>query len=109
MNTYTGNTSIDAGTLQIGGAGLLGSGNYAGTISNSAALVMNTSANQTFAGVISGSGGLNQLGSGVTTLTAADTYTGPTTVGAGTLAVANGGSLATASSEVRPPILRATR
>jgi autotransporter-associated beta strand protein len=32
VNTYTGNTTINAGNLQIGGAGSLGSGSYAGNI-----------------------------------------------------------------------------
>ena len=31
-NTYTGDTTVDAGTLEIGGAGILGSGNYAGNL-----------------------------------------------------------------------------
>ena len=84
-NTYTGNTTISGGTLTIGGAGVLGGGNYSGAISNSGAFVMNTTANQTLAGAISGSGPLFQLGSGITTLTATNTYTGATTVNAGVL------------------------
>ena len=39
-------------------------------------------------------GGLTKLGSGLLTLTGADTYTGPTTVSAGTLQL-NGGAFAT--------------
>ena len=86
-NTYTGATTISAGTLAVGAAGLLGGGNYAGNIaiSNSGALVMNTSANQTFGGVISGAGGLTQAGGGVLDLTGANTFTGGTTVSGGTL------------------------
>ena len=38
-----------------------------------------------FAGAISGTGGVNQIGTGTTTLSAANTYTGATTVNAGTL------------------------
>ena len=45
VSTYTGSTSITAGTLQIGGAGSLGSGNYAAAIANSGAFVVNTSGN----------------------------------------------------------------
>ena len=48
-NTYTGGTTISGGTLLIGGSGYLGGGNYSNTISNSGALVFNTSHNQTLA------------------------------------------------------------
>lgn len=41
----------------------------------------------TFSGTVSGTGALAQLGSGTTVLTANNTYTGGTTVTAGTLAV----------------------
>ena len=86
-NTYTGPTTITAGTLAIGGAGYLGSGgNYASSITNSGALVVNTSSNQTFGGIISGGGTFYQNGSGMTTLTAANNYSGATTVSGGTLA-----------------------
>ena len=85
---YTGNTTISAGTLAIGGAGVLGSGaNYAGTISNNGALVVNTSINQTLSGAISGPGNLYQNGSNVTTLSGVNTYSGTATVNAGTLIV----------------------
>ena len=99
-NTYSGPTTISAGTLQIAGAGNLGGGSYSAPVSNSGALVVSTSANQTLLGVISGGGGLVQAGNSVTTLTATNTYTGPTTVSAGTLQLGTGtsgqdGSLAT--------------
>ena len=45
-------------------------------------------------GIISGTGGLNVSGPGTTTLTAAETFTGGTTIGSGTLAIGAGGSLA---------------
>ena len=89
-NAYTGGTTISAGTLQIGGAGVLAGGNYAGAISvaSSAALIVNSSNNQTFSGGISGSGPWTQAGLGDLTLaSAANTYSGPTTVTGGTLTV----------------------
>ena len=46
----------------------------------------------TFGGVISGTGSLTQLGTGITTLTGANTYTGGTTISAGTLEIGNGGT-----------------
>ncbi|MBN6743228.1 autotransporter-associated beta strand repeat-containing protein, partial [Acidithiobacillus sp. MC6.1] len=47
----------------------------------------------TFSGVISGPGGMTFAGTGITTLTNTNPYTGGTTVAAGTLDVANGGAL----------------
>ncbi len=98
-NTYTGSTAVNGGTLTIGGAGVLGGGAYAAAISVSggAALIVNTSNNQTFSGVISGAGGLTQAGPGNLTLTnATNTYSGPTTVSGGTLTVS--GQLGNTSS-----------
>jgi autotransporter-associated beta strand protein len=47
----------------------------------------------TFSGPLSGSGGLNKLGSNTLTLSAANTYIGDTAVSGGTLALTGGGSL----------------
>ena len=91
-NTYTGATTISSGTLQVGGGGVLGGGSYSAAISNSGALVMSTSTNQTLSGVISGPGSLYQLGSGTTTLSANNTFTGTTTVSGGMLLLNNGGT-----------------
>ena len=91
-NTYTGPTTISSGTLQVGGGG---GGASIGGISNvldNASLVFNHNDSQTIAGAIGGSGNLTQTGTGILTLTANNTYTGPTTVSAGTLQVGNGGS-----------------
>ena len=51
-NTYTGITTISAGTLSV--TGTLGSGTYAANISNSGTLEMGSTSNQTLSGVISG-------------------------------------------------------
>ena len=91
-NTYTGVTAINGGTLQISGTGVLGGGNYSAAISNSGTLVISTSSNQTFGGAISGGGALLQNGSNITTLTGANSYTGPTTIGGGALQIGNGGT-----------------
>ena len=89
-NTYTGSTTIGSnGTLTIGGAGVLRGGNYTATISNSGALIVNTSSNQTFSGAISGNGVLAQLGPGAVTLSASNNYTGGTAVSGGMLSFAN--------------------
>jgi autotransporter-associated beta strand protein len=92
-NTYTGGTTISAGTLQLGNGGT--SGSIVGNVVNNANLAFSRSDNITFGGLISGTGTLNQLGPGVLTLSNANTYSGPTNVNAGTLDVA--GSIASSS------------
>ncbi|WP_440647101.1 autotransporter-associated beta strand repeat-containing protein [Candidatus Pelagibacter sp. HIMB1521] len=84
-NTYSGNTTISAGTIDI--SGQLNSGSYAGNISNSGTLTFSSSNNQTLSGTLSGSGDLNKSGSGDLTLTGTNTFTGDTTLTAGTLYV----------------------
>jgi len=68
-NTYTGNTTISAGTLTLGTGGRLGGGNYAGDIINNGVLnvAMGANSSQTFSGIISGNGTLTN--GGVTTQT----------------------------------------
>jgi fibronectin-binding autotransporter adhesin len=92
-NTYTGSTTIAAGTLQLGNGGTTGA--VAGNVANNGTLIFNRSNDYLFAGVISGTGGVVQNGTGVTTLSATNTYTGATVVNAGTLVV--NGSLAASS------------
>ena len=100
VNSYTGNTTINAsgGTLEIGGAGQLGSGSYGGTIAVGASSTFSyaSSANQTLTNVVSGSGALSKSGASTLALTGANTYTGQTNVNAGTLVVS--GSLSGTAS-----------
>ena len=86
-NSYTGVTTVVAGTLQIGNGGMAGS---LGTnsVSNNAALVFDRSDSASVPNSISGTGSLTQNGSGTLTLTGASTYTGMTNVNAGTLTYA---------------------
>jgi autotransporter-associated beta strand protein len=84
-NNYTGNTTVSAGTLTIGDAGNLGSGNYAAPIANSGTLVYAGTANQVLSGPISGSGSLLKSGGGMLTLTGTSSYAGATTINNGTL------------------------
>jgi autotransporter-associated beta strand protein len=90
---YTGNTTISGGTLVIGGSGQMAAGNYTGTITDNATFNYSSSAAQNLAGVISGTGALVQNGSGTLTLSAVNTYSGATTVAAGTLDIAASGKL----------------
>jgi autotransporter-associated beta strand protein len=115
-STYSGGTTVNAGTLQLGPGGSLAAGSAlainggtfnlngnnqtVGTISGSGGgivlgngtLTMGDGSNTTLAAVISGTGGVIKQGGGILNLTGANTYTGPTSVMAGTLAV--NGSLA---------------
>ncbi|HLZ03243.1 MAG TPA: autotransporter domain-containing protein [Bradyrhizobium sp.] len=105
--TYTGSTTISAGTLVLGTGGASGSvkGNITFSDQSTIAsdpncnlasecdpstnkfLVFNRSDTYTFGGVISGAGQVIQAGPGTTVLSGVNTYTGPTTVDAGTLSV----------------------
>ena len=95
-NTYTGGTVINGGTLQIGTG--TASGSILGNVADSGTLAIYRSDAFTFSGLITGSGGFSQLGSGVTTLTQAEPYSGVTNVAAGTLVLASGASIASSSS-----------
>ncbi|WP_159564776.1 autotransporter outer membrane beta-barrel domain-containing protein [Budvicia diplopodorum] len=101
LNTYTGDTTINAGTLQIGTGAL--TGGVTGDIINNGALVFNQNGNSTYAGQITGSGGLTKSGTGSLTLSAANAYTGDTQINAGILqlnnaAAAGSGGVAIANS-----------
>lgn len=77
------------------GNGYLGGGNYSGNISISAGTGLTTlsyfsTANQTLSGTISGTGSLQMDGTGTLTLSGNNTFSGTTTVNAGTLALAAG-------------------
>jgi autotransporter-associated beta strand protein len=77
-NTYTGGTTINAGTLQLGNGGA--SGSILGNVVNNAIFAINRSDVFTFGGVISGTGAFQQNGAGTTT------------INAGTLQLGNGGA-----------------
>ncbi|MEO6847083.1 MAG: autotransporter-associated beta strand repeat-containing protein, partial [Chthoniobacterales bacterium] len=82
-NTYSGGTTISAGKLQIGNGGTTGS--VLGDIADNGILSFNRSDALVHNGIISGTGSVQQDGSGSTTLNGANTYSGGTTVNAGTL------------------------
>ena len=97
--TYTGNTTIDGGVLQ------LGNGSTNGTIANTPLVTINNTSSGygylafneatpiTFANPITGAGNVQQLGPGTVTLTQSETYTGSTSIYGGTLALATGSSI----------------
>ena len=85
-NTYTGSTTISAGTLTLSGSGNLGAGSYAGAIANSGVFKFDTSANLISTGVISGSGNVLVTGTGTYEPKATNTYTGGTVIDGGIIA-----------------------
>ena len=109
-NTFTGNTLVSAGALQIGNGGTAGS--VGGNITNNGAVVFNRSDNATATNTISGSGSVVKIGAGTVTLNGANTFAGSVTVAQGGLSVgannhlgagssitlSNGGSLVTTAS-----------
>jgi len=120
-NTYTGATTVSAGTLQVGngiagsiastsgvtvasgatlGINLAASGAFDRTVANSGTVTANGSNANTISGVISGSGAFTQSGSGTTTLSGNNTYTGATTINAGTLALGSADRIADTSALV---------
>jgi autotransporter-associated beta strand protein len=122
--TFTGDTTVQAGMLRITNALALQqstlvtstgafsvasltdctlgglSGSYALGLTNAtgAALTLNVGNNNsdtTFSGALSGSGSLKKIGNGKLTLAGVNTYTGATTVEAGTLALGCDNALST--------------
>jgi fibronectin-binding autotransporter adhesin len=89
-NTYTGTTTIEAGVIfQLGGGATIGGG----AIVDGGTFAIDDDSAVTLANAISGSGNLEQFGDGVTSINAANTYTGGTTILAGTLAIGKTGAL----------------
>jgi len=96
-SSYTGGTTIQGGRLTIGNGGTAGS--IVGNVANAGTLGFNRSDALAYTGTISGAGQLVKLGAGSLTLSAAQTYSGTTTVSGGRLVVADTGSF-TASSRI---------
>ena len=84
-------TGAVTGTLSIaaGGGATLGDGGSLSqaSLSNAGTFIVNKSVDSSLSTAISGSGGFQKLGSGILTVTGNNTYSGDTTVSAGTLKV----------------------
>lgn len=95
-NNYAGGTTVaPQSTLQGNTSSLQGS------IANNGAVIFSQPTSGTYSGLISGIGSLAKEGSGTVTLMGANTYTGATTVSAGTLAMGPGASLASSRVSVQ--------
>ncbi len=132
-NTYTGATTINAGTLQLGAAeriantsavtvaggatfnlnnfaetigSLSGAGNV--TLGSGTLIAGGNNTSTTYSGIMSGTGGLTKAGTGVFTLSGANTYTGTTTINAGMLRVAGGAAIADTSDVTLANVAGAT-
>jgi fibronectin-binding autotransporter adhesin len=81
-NSYSGGTTISAGTLQLGTGGTAGSLGT-GAVINDSNLALGFAGNATVPNAVSGNGTVQQMGSGTVTLSGASTYVGATTIAAG--------------------------
>jgi len=101
IGSYTGPTTVSAGTLQLGD-GIAKNGSVAGNITDNSALILANPSSQTYAGLISGTGSLTKTGSGKFTYSAATGPSGSIGVNQGTLAIplglANAGGAITLAS-----------
>jgi fibronectin-binding autotransporter adhesin len=94
-STYSGTTTIAAGTLQLGNGGT--SGQISTDAIDNGTLAFDRSDIVTATGLISGTGSVTQIGTGTTVIAAANTYTGGTTVSGGTLGISGAGNLGASS------------
>ena len=117
-SSYTGGTTVDAGTLVVGADDALGFGSLtmnggtlqvdflqdvsslsgaAGTVLVNGELGIDQDLDTTFGGILAGSGDLLKAGDGMLTLTGANTFDGEVSVAEGVLALGGAGALADAS------------
>ncbi|NCY03007.1 MAG: hypothetical protein EBX36_08890, partial [Planctomycetia bacterium] len=119
VNTFTGTTTISAGSLVLDNGlalqnstfdtagiaslsfgtltaasfgGLTGSGNIDLTALTNGLSIGGGNRSSTYDGVLSGAGGLTKTGTGTFTLTGAQTYAGTTTISQGTLQIGSSGT-----------------
>ncbi len=91
----TGTTSHTGGTTVSGGVLQGTATNLRGAITNNASVVFDQAIAGTYAGDMSGSGSLTKIGAGVLTVSGNNSYTGGTTVSAGTLRLGSATALPT--------------
>ena len=94
-SSYTGTTAVSSGATLQGSTSAIPN-----AVTNNGLVSFNEPSTGTYSGVISGSGNVEKIGVGTTTFTNANTYTGTTSVNAGTLNIASGATLASSSTSV---------
>ncbi len=92
VNDFSGGMLVSGGTLQVGAGGASGSLG-GGSLVNNATLAFNRTGSLLVTNAISGTGTVAQNGTGTVALTAANTYTGNTTINAGVLALTGSGAI----------------
>ena len=97
-NTYTGGTTIAPARCQSAMAAPPAS--IVGNVVDNGGLTFNRSDGLTFGGTISGTGTVTKSGAGTLTLTGDNTYTGATTISAGTLQLGNGGTTGSVAGNI---------
>jgi fibronectin-binding autotransporter adhesin len=96
--SLTGGMDIEGGILQVGN-GDAGGGTGTGPITDNASLVFNRNNNVVVANSISGSGAVTNNGTGVLTLSGANSFDGPVAVNSGsTLKIGNNSALGSTNS-----------
>lgn len=93
-NSYAGTTTINAGTLQVGNGGTAGSLGF-GDVINNGILAFQRSNAHTVANVISGTGSVTKAAAGSLTLTGNNSYSGGTSVTAGSIISSHANALGT--------------
>ena len=99
-NGFTGTTVVGGGTFAIGNGGATGSVDGDLRVDAGGVVAFNRNNRLVIATPITGAGGVTQLGSGATVMTAANTHTGPTSVQAGTLRLEHAAALAASPTTV---------
>jgi len=121
-NTYTGSTTINAGTLTANGGSAianasavsvgsgavfnLGASETVGSIAGAGNITLGSftltaggdNSSTTASGIISGTGALAKTGTGILTLSGANTYSGATTISGGTLKAGSSTGMSSAST-----------
>ena len=95
VNTYSGGTSVNGGTLEVTGS-LASSAPI--SIASGCTLKYNAATAQTISGTISGAGTLAKNNTNILTLSGTNTYTGPTMISGGTLKVGSASALGSNSA-----------
>lgn len=84
-NSFIGNVTINAGTVQFGAGGTSGVLPATGNVVDNGNLVIDHSNNHTLPNTISGTGTLTQSGNNILTVTGSNSFSGTTVVNSGTL------------------------